>query len=191
MTHRQKLDARAKPYNNNIGPCRLLGYLRRSGVAGSWVVDVEIERAPSGWSKRRQKTLGLADDFADANGVDVLSYQQALAAAIAWQPTQNGERRSGVFTVRMAIEQYRDYGGRNGNKTERAKSSAYNNLRYHVLRENADGTPRDGASGLGEVAVDDLTTDMLKAWRDDLIRHDLKATDERGYKASRANAERV
>ena len=63
-TQRQELTPRPKPYNNSLGPRRLLGYIRRAGAAGSWVVDVEINRAKSGRSIRRQKMLGLADDYA-------------------------------------------------------------------------------------------------------------------------------
>src|SRR4029077_13789489 len=124
------------------------------------------------------------------SGTDVLSYQQALAAAIQWGPDESPSG-PGKFTVRDAVEQHRDFGGKRGDKTERAKTSAYNSLRWHVLREAPDGTPRRGAKGLGDLPVAHLTTEMLKTWRDAMIRPDLKATNERAYIASRGSAERA
>src|SRR5690606_31286221 len=35
-----------------------------------------------------------------------------------------------------------------------------------LLRENSDGTPREGEKGLGDIALNDLTTEQLETWRD-------------------------
>jgi len=86
-TQRAKLAARPAPYFNTIAPKRLLGYVKAGGgVAGRWLVQVEIGRTATGQPVRRREQLGIADDLAAANGVDVLSYDQALTAAIAWRP---------------------------------------------------------------------------------------------------------
>jgi integrase len=170
-TQRDRLAARTAPYFNTIAPKRLLGYIRRAGGrAGSWVVQVEIGRTETGKPVRRREQRGIADDVAEANGTDVLSYQQALAAAIAWQPGgPNDGPKSGAFTVRDAVEQHRDFGGKSGNKAERNKLAAYNNLRYHVLGLDRNNKPRPGVEGLGHIAVNDLTDKILKEWRDDLV----------------------
>ena len=94
--------------------------------------------------------------------------------------------------MRDAVEQHRDFGRKRGDKTERANTSAYNSLRWNVLREKwGGGTSRPGEKGLGDVPVADLTTERLKAWRDAMIRPELKTTTERAYVASRASAERA
>src|SRR5262245_59490883 len=123
LTQRLRLKSRAAPYFNSIAPRHMLGYVRRDGdrVAGSWVVQIEIGRTKTGRPIRPRETLGIADDFAEANGTTVLSYQQALAVAVNWKPAANGQPRSGAFTVRDAVEQHRDFGGKRGDKTERAK----------------------------------------------------------------------
>ena len=190
-TQRSRLLPRIAPYFNTIAPRRLLGYVRVSASsAGNWIVQVEIGRTKTGAAIRRRETLGVADDLGTANGTDVLSYQQAHDAASAWQPT-GSTAGPGAFTVRHAVEQHRNFGGKRGDKTERSKLHAYNTLRWNVLREDLDGKPRPGENGLGEVRVADLTTEMLNAWRDAMVRYDLKTTDEWAYKASRATAERV
>ena len=97
LTQRQRLKSRTAPYFNTIAPRRLLGYIKSGGetLAGSWVVQVETGRTETGQPVRRRQKLGIADDFAQANGTDVLSYQQALAAAIQWGPDESpsGTRR--------------------------------------------------------------------------------------------------
>ena len=191
-TQRQRLKSRAAPYFNTIAPCRLLGYIKVAGemIAGRWVVQLEIGRTETGQPQRRRKSLGIADDFAQANGCNVLSYRQALATAIEWQPPSPDPAVSrGAFTVRDAVEQHRSFAGRGGNKTERAKRAAYNSLRWHVLCEDANGNPRPGMTGLGDVPVKDLTTEMLVAFRDAVIGP--KGDDERAYRAARATALRV
>ena len=184
-TQRGRLAVRAAPYFNTIAPKRLLGYVKAGGTiaAGRWIVQVETGRnKDTGQPERRRQVLGVADDLAPANGTDVLSYDQALARAINWTPP-SGPSGGRAFTVRDAVEQHRNFNGNNGNKTKRNKARAYASLRYHVLCEHPDGSPRDGAKGLGDIAVNALTTERLTAWRDALI--------DPTRKGSKANAQRI
>src|SRR5262249_46919014 len=111
---RAKLKARTAPYCASIAPKRLLGYIKTdAAIAGRWVVQVEIGRSEvNGQAMRRRKPLGVADDLAAANGLDILSYEQALAAAVAWKPVAEEKSVARAFTVRDAVEQHRNYGGK-------------------------------------------------------------------------------
>lgn len=76
-TDRAKLAPKTNPYYELLSTGRALGYRKRqSGKAGRWLL-----RTHDG-NKFVHETLGEADDFADADGVKVLSYQQALKAAV-------------------------------------------------------------------------------------------------------------
>ena len=77
-----------------------IGYRCKEGApAGSWLMRRYI-----GNGKYRLEPLGLADDAADADGIRVLSYKQAVikANAMASQPTII----RGRLTVRQAWEDY-------------------------------------------------------------------------------------
>jgi len=111
--------------------------------------------------------------------------------ALVWEPQEIVPGRG--FTVADAVRAYRDFDGKRGDKQERNKEAGYNTLRFHVLRQNPNGTPRKGdAKPLGDVLFADLTSEMLKEWRDSLIDFDLaKKADQRKYNASRSTAKRT
>src|SRR6516165_3428809 len=64
-----------KPYWERLGPGLSLGY-RRNDHAGSWSI-----RAADGAGGEWLRRIGTADDYEQANGSDVLSYEQAVAEA--------------------------------------------------------------------------------------------------------------
>jgi integrase len=64
-----------KPYWQRLGPGLSLGY-RRNEHAGSWSI-----RAADGAGGEWLKRIGTADDYEQANGSDVLSYEEAVAEA--------------------------------------------------------------------------------------------------------------
>jgi len=72
---RLKLKARGKPYDRRLEEGLHLGYRRLKG-AGKWVA-----RLYGGGQEYTVQTLELADDFSDANGATVLSFDQALKRA--------------------------------------------------------------------------------------------------------------
>ena len=76
-TDRSKLAPKSNPYYELLSTGRAIGYRKRQGgKAGRWVL-----RTHDG-NKFIHETLGEADDFTDADGIKVLSYQQALKAAL-------------------------------------------------------------------------------------------------------------
>src|SRR5215470_2322274 len=162
------------------GERKSLGYERESlVVAGVWYVRVEIGRV-NGVQRRRRERLGLADDLAKADGVDVLSFAQARDKALAWQPTE--QRQSGACTLAMAIEQYKTYRGVKKNKPKRNQKKAHSILVYHVIREEREPflvKMGDDLLPLAEVAVNDLTKEMLIAWRDMLEEESSKSNASR------------
>jgi integrase len=64
-----------KPHWQRLGPGLSLGY-RRNDHAGSWSI-----RAANGAGGEWVQRIGTADDYEQANGTDVLNYEQAVAEA--------------------------------------------------------------------------------------------------------------
>ena len=85
---RLRLKARKKPYWRLLEAGRHLGYYR-GARGGTWVA-----RAFAGDGRYHEKTLGLADDSSDADGVHVLSFGQAQDKARAWCAAQARIHRS-------------------------------------------------------------------------------------------------
>lgn len=142
-----------------IQPGRYIIYQRpKSKAAGSWLArwfDLTTK-------KQRQARLGTADDYADADGIDVLTYSQAQAKARKWFDRRADEahlvlegviRKIGPFTVADAMEAYlddMDRAGKKSAKDARARSG------LHIF------------PALGEVEVEKLTRLRLEKWRDAL-----------------------
>ncbi|ACI98690.1 tyrosine-type recombinase/integrase [Rhodospirillum centenum] len=114
---RAKLAPRPKPYWREIDRGRHVGYYRGS-ASGSW-----IARRFLGGGKYQERRLGMADDIRDADGIEVLSFEQAQAAARIWfedcaRADLEAERRreaeaagepvhqGGPWTVRDAVASY-------------------------------------------------------------------------------------
>lgn len=77
-TARKKLKPRSSAYTQKLAEGRALGYRKRTpGQPGRWLL--RTARFPSGYDF---ETLGTADDVAEADGREVLSYSQALTAAL-------------------------------------------------------------------------------------------------------------
>jgi integrase len=101
---REKLKPSGKPYYKSIGPELHLGY-RKGGDARKWVV-----RIYAGSGQYVTETIGHADDLADADGINVLSFWQAqekardlLAAESVAAPSRRG------YTVADAIASYLEH----------------------------------------------------------------------------------
>lgn len=67
-TARLKLPVARKPLFIRIGPGLSLGY-RRNQVAGTWVL-----RVADGKGGATTRAIGTADDFTEADGVNLLNY---------------------------------------------------------------------------------------------------------------------
>jgi integrase len=149
-TARAKLPLGPKPHWRSIDQGRHLGY-RRGSRGGTWVA-----RRFLGAGKYAETRLGIADDVTDADGVEVLSFTQAQAAARAWFA---GEATAGLpaprspITVAEAIENY--VAGLNA-RNPRSATDTRQRLARHFLPK------------FGNRSVASLTKTDLDQWRDQL-----------------------
>ncbi len=79
---RSCLAARQDLYWRSLDKGRHLGYYKGS-ESGIW-----IARWSRGKGRDREARVGLADDFADADGIAVMDFKQARAAARNWFAVQ-------------------------------------------------------------------------------------------------------
>jgi integrase len=175
-TAREKLKPSGKPHYSVLGGKLHLGY-RKGKSGGKWVL-----RRYVGDGAYVVETMAEADDFADADGVNVLTFHQAQDKARERAQALAEEDRIAALgpsvTVRDAIEAYltiRDtreaqYASRNSKRR-----NARSRLTRHVLLA-------DGALSAKSLAA--LTTDDLAKWREALASrvgapertvHDMKA----------------
>jgi integrase len=130
-----------------------LGYQRWKGeAAGRWVLRRYIGKHTSANDKLVAKytttTLGLADDAAEADGRQMLSFDQAAAKARAMVEVPNGGGKIERMTVRQALQHYIEY--------KRTESKDVSNV---VSRGTVHILP-----SLGDLVVAELTTEELRKW---------------------------
>jgi hypothetical protein len=147
-TARALLPQNDQPYWHHLSRGLTLGY-RKAPRGNVWLAKL----VKTGY--RKQETLGPADDVLDADGVHVLSFEQAQRQAFAWKAKLEAPETDGQpsITVREALDLYE--------KDLRARNGDLNNvrrIRAHLADDLLD-TP---------VAV--LTRDQLRAWRDGLVK---------------------
>jgi integrase len=158
---RATLKAAEKPVYADLGARLHLGY-RRNKSGGKWVA-----RHYLGGEDYTTKTLAEADDLADANGVTVLNFDQAVIAARQWGSEREAEERIAAFgpviTVKIAIREYME-------KREKRSTEidARGKLR-HVLTD----------AKLAETPVAALTVADLKKWRAGLLASMTEASARR------------
>ena len=141
---REKLKARGKPYYRMLDPGLHLGYRRLKGAPGRWVARYYV-----GNQAYVVETIATADDFSAANGVDVLDFRQAQEAARMRRDTRvHAATGRAPFTVADAIRLHIEGLEAKGRKTGDTE-----------FRANAMILP-----SLGELVVDDLTTETIRAW---------------------------
>lgn len=149
---RQKLAARKKPYYRAIDHGLHLGY--RKGVSvGMWVV-----RWYAGDQKYQIQNIAPADDTGDADGITVLNFSQAQAAARAHATAKARQAKGlpspsdGPYTVARALDDYIEY-------LEHEKKSA------HDARNRAEELIKPT---LGAIGAADLTAEEIRKWLRDL-----------------------
>jgi integrase len=142
---RAKLRPTGRPTYFDLGGKLHLGYRRGKSPAGVWV-----GRHYLGGEKYRSETLGLADDVADANGVDVLTFAQAQDKARAWSAALDRQDQIKTFgpviTVADAVAEYV--------ASRRTAADARSKLRRLAT--------------LGDRPLAMLTVDDLARWREGL-----------------------
>lgn len=158
-TARMKLAGRKKPYFRLLSEGLHLGYRRSTvaGRAGTWLC-----RRYLGDERYELHLLGTADDLTVMPpGADVLTFDQAQAAARDWARSQTSAaqadaERAASPTVRSVVAAY--VAGRAA-RDAKAGRDAELRLGHHVL-----------ASSLAELPLLSLTEDDLNAWREGLRR---------------------
>lgn len=174
-TARKKLEARDRPYWQKIARGRALGYTTAAnGRPGRWKVRARAADTSSGY---RFGTLGAADDLAhqEADGDEVLTYAQALAAAGEWDPydpdpgdgagDEPAEFEDGA-TVADVMEAYLAWADEN---TKSGESMRYE-YQAHIKPE------------LGEIPVDRLTKRRLRRWHRALADKPARVRSAKGKK---------
>ena len=149
-TARSRLKARGKPYYFALGSGLHLGYRKPLSGFGKWIARVYL-----GKQAYAEEVIGTADDYADADGVDVLSYDQAQERAREQKVRrayQAAGKHFGPYTVADAMDDYLKY-------LDNEKKSG------------ADARQRDAAlirPALGHIEVAKLTAEDIRTWRDNL-----------------------
>lgn len=163
---RGRLTGRGKPYYRLIEEGLHLGYRKPRGRrgkpagAGKWIL-----RHYEGAQSYTVTTIGVADDFSDADGVAVLSFKQAQdKARAAHVQRAHDEAGSGPLTVRTVMASYVEY-------LEAHRKTA-NDVRH---RAAAHINPT-----LGDVEIAALTTEMIRKWHLALAKTPARVRSERG-----------
>lgn len=166
ITARRKLVAREKPYfGADLGNHRALGYIRREGLPGLWLVR---QRKDDGRYSIRM--LGEADD---AGTADAVPYSVALERARG-ASFDGEERRAAAFTVADAAEAYLlDRRQRKSEASEKAERGRYEK---HIKDK------------LGAVPVKSLTRKQVSDWHNGLLR---KSDDAELVRRSKDTANRL
>lgn len=131
-TSRRKLPRSKVPTWVRVARGRSLGYRRPAREAGTWYARVFVGGDGSPYYR---PALGTADDFATADGREILTYGQAVDRVLSLDPNDDEPQDRGQpFTVRRAVEHYLDW--------YKAHRRAHDTIRYsfeaHVLPELAD-----------------------------------------------------
>jgi len=152
-TARLKLAPRREPYWHAIEAGFAIGYRRIAGKGGTWVA----KRYTPG-KGRDIKAHGVADDYADADGVRVLTFAQAQAAARGWLADLSRAETGGIdlskpYTVGNALDDYLSHYVTEGGRAEVAARRVVNNL----IRPT-----------MGDIPIAKLTFADVKRFRDGL-----------------------
>jgi integrase len=153
---RKQLKPRKKPYCRSLGPTVALGYQRKQR-GGVWQVVESL-----GSKRYRLEQIGIADDFLEANGVNIYDFEQAKSAAVAKIATWHADDRASVDgpapTVRSAVEIYMEMQEARERALQgkgRLRGDARLRLSRHVLSD-----------AIADIALHTLKEAELARWRD-------------------------
>lgn len=151
---RLRLKTGGEPYWTMLARGEALGYYRPAdGGAGTW--RARVLQAGGG---HRKAAIGMADDYADADGQEVLNFAQAQAKAREWfdrARLDNGEEvpQRGPFTVADAWALYLNDCARRGVKRpDRLGFGA----KHYIL------------PALGHIEVEKLTQRRIEKWHSEM-----------------------
>jgi integrase len=162
-TARARLKAGRPEYQTLIGKAAL-GYLRKEEAKhGRWI----LRRHVGGKVPYNFETLGMADDArAEADGVSVLSYEDAKAMAMAALSVGGEAQPVARLTVRRALANYVDHLTTQGKATDDTERR----FAVHVLPK------------LGDLEVSSLTSGQLNRWKFALATAPALARSKKGAK---------
>ncbi len=163
-TSRAALPVSDQPIWEVIGKGIRLGY-RRGIRGGSWLVAT---RKPDG--SRLQEKLGKADDTATADGKLVLDHDQAKAAA--------RQRVKGILNNKPVLARF----------TVNDVLDSYFEAKKAEMKSHKDSKQRAALHirpVLGKIAVEALTTDKIRKWRDDMANSQPRKRPRMFSKASK------
>ncbi|WP_376092781.1 tyrosine-type recombinase/integrase [Roseomonas sp. CCTCC AB2023176] len=180
---RRALKQRPKPYFRVVRrgalPLHLGFYKQADGRPGTW-----IGRRYLGAEKYETQALGIADDDprTEADGVRVLTFDQAVAACTAWADGRLAAERAAAAvvsspTVRAAVEDYIAF--RKARSATSGRDAGFS-LTHHVL-----------SSPLADVPLAALTEEALTTWREGLRRGGKGVSSDHPPALSRATLARV
>lgn len=145
-TARRKLKARSSAYTQKLAEGRALGYRKRAaGSPGRWMLRTADDNGGYAF-----EVLGAADDFADANGREILSYPQALTAALGRQSADPTK-----ITVKQALDEW-----------AAAKRGGASSEKQAIDIDNA---ARRVASAFGRKTLKTLATRDITIWMDGIV----------------------
>ncbi len=166
---RAGLEQRVWPYWWHFARGRHLGYLPCAYGNGTW-------HARYAWRDRkrtrhRQFILGRADDYGEADGVKVLTFEQAWDAAKKWIAQHADKAVRADFSASPDRLIYAPIGD-----LYTVGHAVVDYLRYCMLYRKAPQVVmyrvnRYVLPHLGTIGVDELTTEQLREWLEMVARH--------------------
>jgi integrase len=182
-TARSKLPGRRKPYYLKIQDGLHLGYRKPKGrhgrvtPAGKWVLRHYV-----GGQAYQLEMIAEADDSSDADGIKILTFQQAQNEARKWQEKRSrstaGEK-GGPYTVNDAIDDYLKWLESEGRSKDAIADATYRAKAFIQQK-------------LGDKEVGSLTAKNLRDWRDAVAKAPPRVRTKPGEKQQyRAPAEQV
>jgi integrase len=162
-TARSRLTTRGKPHYRILEPGLHLGYRKLKTGPGKW-----IARHYLGNEVYEVETIGVADDFSDADGVAIISFHQAQTSARGRMVSRAhaAAGRTGPLTVATAMTSYLEFLETNRKSAPFAK---YVNEAF-ILPE------------LGKIEVEALSTDKLRTWHAKLAKASARIRTKDGEK---------
>jgi integrase len=172
---RSKLPVQARPHWRMESRGLHLGYRRLSGKKpGTWTARVYV-----GHQTYRVERIGTADDYADADGVAILSFSQAQDEARKRMVRRAHAAANGItgpLTVRAVVESYCKALEDNGR--EISGTTARGRAGKHILPT------------LGDIEVATLTPEVLRAWLIGIAKGSSKPVGDK-VRARQASANRT
>jgi integrase len=145
---RGKLPVGPKPHYKQLIAGHLhIGYRRRrKGEPGRWLTRVYVGKDAKGIGRYHERDIALADDLMASDGVTILNFSEAQAAA--FERFGGDQKSNGPLTVGDAIVKYL-----------KAREDAGGNVRADRQRAALHILPT-----LGSELVDALTAERLRGW---------------------------